>query len=431
MYANFRELFYYTLGVDIPFLAVINSFGFFVALAFMAAATLLSRELKRKEAQGLLAPTKKKIILGQPASVIDIASSALLGFVVGYKFLGMFVDMDWDARTPQDYIQSFEGNFLLGLLLGGGFGYYTYWLGQKEKLPQPKEEVVKVHPYERVGTITIIAAIAGILGAKVFHHLENWSDFIQDPVGELSNFFGGLTFYGGLIVAAVCVIIYVRKHKIKPIHMFDAAAPTLILAYGIGRMGCLIAGDGDWGVINSAYRIDERREWHIVPPDSVNKDLQNPAIYRLYVDSDGKEARSIYYEKPAALSFLPTWVVAYDFRYNVLNEGMPVRGCHRDHCAKLPLPVFPTPLYEVIMATLIFGILWFLRTRIKIPGLLFAIYLMFNGTERFLIESIRVNTKMQFLGMTVTQAQLISSFLFLGGLAMAAILIITHKKAKA
>lgn len=430
MYANFRELFYYTLGIDIPFLAVINTFGFFVALAFLVAATLLKKELQRKEAEGLLKPTTKKVIKGMPASIFDIATSALLGFVVGYKFLGMLIGIDWETQTPQSYMQSFDGSIILGLLLGGVFGFMTWRQGEKEKLPEPKEETVIVHPYQRVGNITVIAAVAGILGAKIFHHLENWGDFVRDPIGELSNFFGGLTFYGGLILAAACVIWYVRKHNIKPVHMFDATAPALIIAYGVGRIGCLVSGDGDWGVINSAYRIDEQREWHVVPPDSVTKELQNPNIYRLYVDSDGKEARSIYYEKPKALGFLPNWFFAYDFRYNVLNEGVPVKGCQRDHCSKLPIPVFPTALYEVIMASLIFGILWYLRKRLKIAGMLFCVYLMFNGIERFLIESIRVNTKMQFLGMTITQAQLISTCLFLVGAIGAVLLYMNRNRFK-
>jgi prolipoprotein diacylglyceryltransferase len=92
------------------------------------------------------------------------------------------------------------------------------------------------------------------------------------------------------------------------------------------------------------------------------------------------------------------------------------------------MPVFPTAFYEVLMALSIFGILWGIRKRIKIPGMLFAIYLIFNGAERFLIESIRVNTKMHFLGMVVTQAQLISSILFLVGLITATFLYFNNKR---
>ena len=429
MYANFRELFYYTLGIDIPALSVINTFGFFVAMAFMVGAWLLAHELKRKEAEGLMGPTKRKVVIGKPASVFDIASAALLGFIVGYKFIGMLVDIDWATQSPQDFMQSLQGNMFTGLLLAAAFGFMAWRGAEKERLPQPKEEIELVHPYQRVGNITIIAAVTGILGAKIFHHLENWGDFVRDPIGELSNFFGGLTFYGGLIVATIAVLWYIRMFGMKPVHIFDSAAPVLIIAYGIGRMGCLISGDGDWGVINSAYRIDDKRNYTIVPPDSVLKEI--PLHYEHYIDETNKVVDYIYYEKPKALSFLPNWFFAYDFRYNVLKKGIPVKGCRRDYCNKLPLPVFPTALYEIVMASLIFAFLWAIRKRIKIPGLLFCIYLMFNGLERFTIESIRVNTKIPyFFPMQVTQAQLISSILFLAGLLGIVFLYLRNKKAK-
>ena len=69
------------------------------------------------------------------------------------------------------------------------------------------------------------------------------------------------------------------------------------------------------------------------------------------------------------------------------------------------------------MCLVIFGILWAIRTHIKKPGVLFGIYLMFNGVERFLIEQIRVNPPYKFLGIEATQAELIATGLFLGGLA--------------
>lgn len=431
MYPNFRELFYYLFGKDITGLALINSFGFFVAIAFAVAAWLLGKELKRKEEEGLIFGTKHKVIVGLPATPVEIGLSAFLGFIVGFKVLGLIFNMDWAHTTPQQFIISLDGNWIGGIALGGLFGYFTWRDKEKTKLAQPKEETITVHPYQLVGNITVIAAVSGILGAKLFHHLENWGDFVKDPIGELSNFFGGLTFYGGLIVATICVLWYLRKNNIKPVHMFDAAAPTLIIAYGIGRIGCLVAGDGDWGVINSAYRIDDKREFHVVPPDSVKSEVNNYYhIYAVNKDVPNQQVDYIYFEKPGALSFLPTWFFAYDFPHNVIDEGVPLKNCNRDHCNHLPLPVFPTPLYEVLMALSIFGILWAIRKRIKTPGMLFFIYLIFNGMERFTIESIRVNTTMQFLGMEVTQAQIISSVLFIIGTAGIIYTYTIHKKAQ-
>jgi prolipoprotein diacylglyceryltransferase len=70
------------------------------------------------------------------------------------------------------------------------------------------------------------------------------------------------------------------------------------------------------------------------------------------------------------------------------------------------------------MALAIFGVLWRLRTRIAIPGRLFALYCMFNGVERFFIEKIRVNAEMDFFGMSITQAELISTVTFAAGLVL-------------
>lgn len=97
---------------------------------------------------------------------------------------------------------------------------------------------------------------------------------------------------------------------------------------------------------------------------------------------------------------------------------MPIPGCTGLHCAMLPVPVFPTPLYEITTCLILFGVLWYLRKRIFRPGLLTAIYLIMNGTERFLIELIRVNTKYDILGIRPTQAELISLLLIMAGVVL-------------
>jgi prolipoprotein diacylglyceryltransferase len=79
-------------------------------------------------------------------------------------------------------------------------------------------------------------------------------------------------------------------------------------------------------------------------------------------------------------------------------------------------PVFPTPLYELIACTLLFFVLWHFRKKIRIPGRLFALYLIMNGTERFLIEKIRVNSTYSIMGFHPTQAELISTLLVAGGI---------------
>jgi prolipoprotein diacylglyceryltransferase len=81
----------------------------------------------------------------------------------------------------------------------------------------------------------------------------------------------------------------------------------------------------------------------------------------------------------------------------------------------LPLPVYPTALYEIIAMFILFAIMWSFRKKVTQPGILTGIYLIFAGGERFLIEKIRVNNKYDFLPFQPTQAELISVILILVG----------------
>ena len=89
--------------------------------------------------------------------------------------------------------------------------------------------------------------------------------------------------------------------------------------------------------------------------------------------------------------------------------------------------VWPTPIYETIMCLAIFGILWSIRKKIKIGGLLFSIYLILNGIERFFIEEIRVNESLiwfkNLTSIEITQGQLIAISLFLIGTSLAMFLL--------
>jgi phosphatidylglycerol---prolipoprotein diacylglyceryl transferase len=113
-------------------------------------------------------------------------------------------------------------------------------------------------------------------------------------------------------------------------------------------------------------------------------------------------------------------MVAYTYPHNVINQGTGIKGCTdgEQYCFQLPGPVFPTPFYETIMGLLLFGFLWSIRKKMVIPGTLFAIYLIVNGLERFLIEKIRVNTTYSIMGFHPTQAEIISASLVIIGIIL-------------
>jgi prolipoprotein diacylglyceryltransferase len=369
MYPTVSE-FLKSIGIDLKL--PIQTFGFFVALAFGVAAYLLGKELKRKQSEGLIQPQTRKRTIGAPADPMDYVYNAIGGFFIGYKLVYLISNYALFADNPQAMLLSFEGSFLGGILGAAILAYWKYFEVKKSLLPQPKVIEENVNAEDHLGNIIMLGVVGGILGAKLFHNLENPAEFFADPIGALFSF-SGLTFYGGLIVAAFLIIRYGRKNGINAWHLCDAAAPALMLSYGVGRLGCQLSGDGDWGIVNVA-------------------------------------------PKPSWMSGLPDWMWSFKFPHNVNNEGIPIPGCVGRWCHELPEPVFPTSFYEFLMAAVLFAVLWGIRKRIQVPGLLFSIYLIMNGAERFLIEQIRVNSLYTFGSFQVTQAQIISSLLIIIGI---------------
>ncbi|MFO0415153.1 MAG: prolipoprotein diacylglyceryl transferase [Bacteroidota bacterium] len=414
MYPNLYYFFKDAFGVEWEWSRFINSFGFFVAIAFFAAAYVLTSDLKRKEKKGLLKPLEEKQIFGQPAKPWEIALNAVLGFLFGYKIIGAFLKAN-DGINPQEFIFSSDGNFGAGLLLALLFGWLKWYEKNKTKMAKPEERIIRIWPHERVGDMTMLAAFFGFLGAKLFHNFENWSDFKADPIGSLLAF-SGLTFYGGLICAAAAIIYYARKKKISVRHLADAFGPALILAYAIGRIGCQVSGDGDWGIPNSAYVADSTGTVRLAQPGEFSQSVKASSQYLLgeFGTNDPVKVPNASIKAPG---FLPEWMVAYTYPHNVNSVGVKIAGCEgEEHCSYLPLPVFPTPFYETIAGLIIFLILILLRKRIKPAGALFGVYLFFNGLERFFVEKIRVNTKYEDLPFQPTQAELISLGLMIIGI---------------
>ena len=369
MYPTFSDLLYDLIGIQIPL--PIQMFGLMVAISFLVGNYIIGLELKRKYTEGLLSSHSTTVIEGLPATKMELLSNAIFGFIIGFKFFFLIGNYAQFTANPQAALLSLDGSFWGGIISAIAMAYWAYYEKNSKKLAQPITKTIEVMPHQVMGNLTILAAVFGILGAKLFHNLENFDTFLADPIGSLLSF-SGLTFYGGLICGFTAAIWYARSKNIKTIHLLDAAAPGIMIAYGIGRLGCQLSGDGDWGIVNTAA-------------------------------------------KPSWISFLPDWFWSFKFPHNVISDGVPIPGCVGRHCMELPLPVYPTSLYEAIIAITLFFVLWAMRKSIKIPGLLFSIYLMMNGMERFFIEKIRINNIIQFAGFQFTQAELIASIIFLLG----------------
>ncbi|MEN8929532.1 MAG: prolipoprotein diacylglyceryl transferase family protein [Flavobacteriales bacterium] len=392
MYPTLYHFFYGALGIEIPFLKIVPMLGFWIGVAFLAANWFGARELKRRESLGLVKSNFKTVTVGKPANPFDLFFNGLYGFFIGFKLFPLFTNSEI-LNDFVGFLLSGQGNIVAGIVVGAGMAYWKYREVNKQKLETPIETELEIRPHEQMGNITLIGILGGIGGSLLFATLEKpWliTEFIDaffnqptlivdgivkdNPVASFSHLYNGLTVYGGVILAVLGCVYYFWKQKLPIAQYLDALGPTVLLAYGIGRIGCQLAGDGDWGIDNLS-------------------------------------------PQPDFLAFLPDWMWAYDYPNNINNEGVLMENSiFPDYNHRLENPVYPTPIYEMIMCFGLFAFIWSLRKKLTAPMMMFSLYVLVQGIERLLIERIRVNTE---YGSGFTQAELISiALIFLGGIGM-------------
>ena len=206
---------------------------------------------------------------------------------------------------------------------------------------------------ELASTMVVAAAMGGLLGARLIFIFEEWNSFMRAPLDFILSG-AGFTWYGGMLGGALAVTWLVRRHRIPWLNAADISAPASALGYGIGRIGCFLAGDATWGKVTD------------VP-----------------------------------------WGVAFTnaiFGWVDPSTGVPYPPGVKVH---------PTQIYELIQSLIVFGILWPLRKKTFPPGTIFWLYLVLAGSMRFLVEFWRVNP---VVGLGMTEYQWISIVLVALGL---------------
>jgi phosphatidylglycerol:prolipoprotein diacylglycerol transferase len=189
-------------------------------------------------------------------------------------------------------------------------------------------------PVDWAYEMVTVALVGGLVGARAYYLVQN-----HDSV-SISDIFGGsgLIWYGGLLGGVIAVLYWAHRRDFLTLDLVDMAGPCLALGYAIGRIGCQISGDGDYG-----------KAW------------------------DGP------------------WAMGYP------HGTVPTAPGETVH---------PTPIYETITMGLLAFALWQLRDRVR-PGVLFALYLVGAGLERFLVEFLRRNEDV-LLGLTAAQLESLS-----------------------
>ena len=189
-------------------------------------------------------------------------------------------------------------------------------------------------PVDWAYEIVFAALLGGVVGARVYYVIENYGTVKHDLLkGIFSG--SGLVWYGGAVGGAIGVVLWMRWREVVELRMFDMCATALALGYGIGRIGCQVSGDGDYGI----------------------------------------------------RSHLP-WAMGYPHGTVPTPPGVTVQ---------------PTPIYETVSMTIFAYILWRIRNRVR-PGVVFALYLIGSGLERFLVEFIRRNNEV-LIGLTAPQIE--------------------------
>jgi phosphatidylglycerol---prolipoprotein diacylglyceryl transferase len=184
--------------------------------------------------------------------------------------------------------------------------------------------------------IVAAALVGGLVGARAYWLIQNHESF------SFGNVLGGsgLVWYGGLLGGVVAVLTWAWRRDFLSLALVDLAGPGLALGYAIGRIGCQVSGDGDYGTAWSG-----------------------------------------------------PWAMGYPHGTVPTAPGVTVH---------------PTPIYETLTMGLVAYFLWRLRDRVR-PGILFALYLVIAGVERFLIEFIRRNDDVA-LGLTAAQLWSVGQF---------------------
>ena len=125
-----------------------------------------------------------------------------------------------------------------------------------------------------------VPSLVGIVGAKLYHVLETPRELFADPAGQLFSRYG-LAWFGGLIAGLAAFVWLAKWKKIPLLEMFDAGSAAAALGYGIGRIGCLLAGDGDYGINTTLPWGVHMAKNALVPPTPPTALVQPTPIYEL------------------------------------------------------------------------------------------------------------------------------------------------------
>lgn len=224
--------------------------------------------------------------------------------------------------------------------------------------------------------IILLLVVAGLAGSKLYHLLERPSEFFADPIGLFFSSYG-FAWFGGFLGGLAVLLWLAHRHRVPILAFLDACSSAGALGYAIGRLGCLLSGDGDYGIATNL-------PWGMAFPPLEAGCRVHHFVCLIHGSLEASYGATV---------------------------GLATNAIVRVH---------PTPIYEFIVGALIAWLLWrrgAQRLRDKAPaGAVLAEYLVLTGIARFLVEFIRINPRSAFG--VFTNAQVVSLLSIVAGVAL-------------
>jgi phosphatidylglycerol:prolipoprotein diacylglycerol transferase len=236
---------------------------------------------------------------------------------------------------------------------------------------------------ELFSNAALIALFTGVLGARLSHVLENFGYFLSHPGEILDIGSGGLTYYGGFLLAFPTLVWYARRKNV-PIRLgMDIVAPCLMIGLAFGRIGCFLNGCCYGAECNAPWAIRFPFGSYAYQDQFSNDELNVPEALTVYNDGKPRLLTSEELRRGYTLAFnpadpdSPTKLYIPQSTYQLLNA---------QH-SKL---VHPAQLYSAFTAFLLAGLLFCYFTMPHAPGHVFAAMMILEGIARYFLELVRV-----------------------------------------
>ncbi len=219
----------------------------------------------------------------------------------------------------------------------------------------------KGYPTEYASSLVVWAAIVGIVGSRIYDVLDNFQAYMSDPKSIIFSG-SGFVWYGGLFGGILGTYLVARHYRIPWLVTADMCAPALAIGQAIGRQGCQLSGDGDWGLPSTV-------PWAMAYPKAI-------------------------------VGWNSATVLKLDEHWRLVSGYFPGVRVH------------PAPIYETTLYLGVFALIWSVRKQPNAAGRMLYLYLMLAGAARFIVEFVRINPRVLYC---FSEAQLIAVAMMLVG----------------